>query len=67
LYELVSIKCGGKCGLIVPKIATKVAGIPQDLGLDNAEPDNVTDLSKSHSQALTNDGLEDLIAQLTQK
>jgi hypothetical protein len=51
----------------VQKIAIKVAAIPQELGIDNAEPDDVNELFKSHSQALTNQGLEDLVAQLTQK
>jgi hypothetical protein len=51
----------------VPKIANAVRAIAQELGLDNIERDNVTELLESHCQPLTNEALEELAAQLTPK
>jgi hypothetical protein len=51
----------------VPKIANEVTVIPQGLGLDNVELVDVTELLKSHSQPVTNEEREDLVAQLSQK
>jgi hypothetical protein len=51
----------------VPSIANEVSTIAHELGFYNIEPDDVTGLLESHSHPLTNEELEVLAEQLTQK
>jgi hypothetical protein len=51
----------------VSKIANEVAKIVQKLGIDNVKSDDVIELLDTHSHPLTNDELEDLAEQFTQK
>jgi hypothetical protein len=48
----------------VPEITNEVAAIAKGLRFDNDEPDDTTELLKSHSQPPTNEELDDMVAQL---
>lgn len=44
----------------LPKIENKVAALARELGLDNVEPDHVTELLESDFQLLTNEERGDM-------